>query len=169
MQNQFDQWYNNLHSRTGLAAAEAAAHGSSYSQQLAHYGDTNSSISSDFTNGNSRYSYDSTADAKDAGAGAYNGSSSSSGIGAYNRSGAESKGSGAVRRGSGSSQSTIVDSYSYGTAAASASVSSAAAVPSSMRGPDRKGIDDGDVNEDIMAFYQAKEELMKFKASSGAR
>jgi hypothetical protein len=110
IQNQFDQWYNNLHARENLMAS-TSAHESFYKEA--------SSLSSN----------------------------------AFTSEESMTTGSRSIAR----EQNEYKSSYhSSSSIASNSSISTFAA--------DSK--DGGDVNDDIMAFYQAKEELLKRKSGN---
>ena len=143
MQNQFDQWYQNLHARNGMIGA-SSTHGSAYSD--------NSGMASTQPGG---------------GAGV---NDSLSGYGSINASmstvAADYAGSKEVAPTMQKSDSKTSSQQQYSHRADDKATSGLTAqeYAAGMHVADSKG---DDVNEDLAAFYQAREAILKRKNGSG--
>ena len=177
MQNQFDQWYQNLHARNGvIGSSHASAYSGSGGSIVGGVADT-STIASTQVGGGSR---DGT------GTGGNSSSSLNQSLGSYSM---QTEGAEYHRTAAQSSQrrpssrggmeykpSTDAEAKNYSGNNGTASSGSMSAQEYARRLPptgsstitsnavaDSK---EDDVNEDILAFYQAKEEMLKLRNAS---
>lgn len=157
MQSQFDQWYANLHARNGMIGntQSASAHSSAYADHAP--ASLSTSLSSDYR--------DAARDERDARDGSRDGGREGDRRVPQLSLDSSSRASGGGGGGGGGGRdsrapASYSSSGSVNASHASISLGGGGGGSMSMLAADSK-VTDEDVNEDIQAFYQAKEELLR--------